>query len=77
MASIEEWGSNGVASIICTFVLKACRSPPCPRGNWVSPVELTGWRIRGFGLIHLGEDDVLPFATEGGFPEITNEHSVQ
>jgi RHS repeat-associated protein len=36
--------------------------------------EWMDWRIRGFRLMHLGNDEVLPDISEGGFPEITDEH---
>jgi hypothetical protein len=39
--------------------------------------EWTDWRIRGFRLMHLGDDEVIPDISEGGFPEITNEHVVR
>lgn len=39
--------------------------------------EWTDWRIRGFRLMALGDDEVLPDASAGGFPEITNEHIVR
>ena len=39
--------------------------------------EWRSWRIRGFRLIHLGDEEIIPDITEGGFPEITDEHVIR
>lgn len=38
--------------------------------------KFNGWKIRGFRMMHLGDDEVIPDTTEGGFPEITNERDL-